>query len=454
MRIVSDKTYSMLNTNLGVVMSNVATLSRRFLASKHGVSHDDGRDVYTTYGYDRNLTFSDFFEVYQRQDIAARIVNSVARSCWRDGAKYMIGEDQVLEAEMRALVKVGLFKMMERADILNRIGRYSILFVGVPDGNPIDTPVGRAPKDRLDRVFFAPFAYDGVVINKWETDPTSHRFGQPVEYNLQIMNRGEKRRTILTESRKVHWTRVIHLSEGALDGGLEGIPALEPVMNRLVDLNKAIGGASEAYFRNARGKYSLETEPGFSGGLTDTEKTDLDTEVEAFTNSWKDAMRLSGVSAKVLTTQHADPVGTVRVALQAIAGSTGIPIRILTGEGAGQLAGNEDKESYNQLISDRQNLHCEDWLGGVFSILENAGMLDVPSDATIDWPVASALNERDVSDIRMKEGEAFNHVMSGLSAPAGAQLDVNDTIEKVLGLEITENTSRPELTVVDGSIDA
>ena len=454
MHIVSDKTYRMLHTNLGAVLGNVATLSRRFLTSTHGVSHDDGRDVYTTYGYDRNLTFTNFFETYQRQDIATRIVNSVARSCWRDGAKYMVGEEQVLEDEMRTLVKVGLFKMIERADILNRIGRYSVLFVGVPDGNPIDTPVGKAPKDRLDRVFFAPFAYDGVVINKWETDKTSRRFGQPVEYNLQIVNRGEKRRTILTESRKVHWTRIIHLSEGALDGGLEGIPSLEPVMNRLIDLNKAIGGSAEAYFRNARGKYSLETESGFSGSLTDAEKADLDTEVQAFTNSWKDAMRLSGVNAKVLTTQHADPVGTVRVALQAISGSTGIPIRILTGEGAGQLAGNEDKESYNQLISDRQNLLCGGWLNGVLEILENAGMLDVPDKAIINWPVATALNERDVAEIRMKEGEAFSNVMTGLSTPAGAHLEVDDTLQKVLGIEIAKDTGRPDLTVVDGGIDA
>jgi hypothetical protein len=170
--------------------------------------------------------------------------------------------------------------------------------------------------------------------------------------------------------------------------------------------------------------------------LDEKAKEDLSDEVERFTNNWSDVMRLSGVSAKVLTTQHADPVGTVRVALQAIAGATGIPMRILTGEGAGQLAGNEDKESYNQLISDRQNLVCTDWFAGVYDLLERAGMLEVPFEADIKWPVASALNEKDMADIHERESIGFQNVTDALGTPVMQGVDRSEVFMRVLGLEI------------------
>ena len=187
--------------------------------------------------------------------------------------------------------------------------------------------------------------------------------------------------------------------------------------------------------------------------LDDSAKQDLSEEVERFTNNWSDVMRLSGVSAKVLTTQHADPVGTVRVALQAIAGATGIPMRILTGEGAGQLAGNEDKESYNQLISDRQNLVCTDWFAGVYEVLERAGMLEVPFEADIEWPVASALNEKDQSDIHERNSIAFKNVTESLGTEVMQGVDRSDIFMKVLDVEIAiEDTpidfSEPE--VIEG----
>jgi hypothetical protein len=436
MKIVKNKNWDALQYAAVGMVNDVRTISRRFFSEGQGISHDGQRDIYAVYGYSRTRVFRDYFQAYRLQDVANRVVGSVAKSSWRDGALWEIDGEQVLEEESRTLRKVGLFKFMERADILNRIGKFSVLYVGVPDGRKPDKPLGTSTKEKLKDVFFTPYAEDGITINKWDMNPISPRFGMPEMYTLQVQDRGEKDQDLQTKARSVHWSRIIHLSEGALDGSVEGISSLEPIFNRLVDLDKAIGGAAEAYFRNARGKYSLEAEKGFTGLLDEQAKKDLSEEVERFTNNWSDVMRLSGVSAKVLTTQHADPVGTVRVALQAIAGATGIPMRILTGEGAGQLAGNEDKESYNQLVSDRQNLVCTDWFSGVYKILENAEMLEVPFEADIKWPVASALNEKDMADIHERNSIGFKNVTESLGTPVMQGVDRSDVFLKVLDMEL------------------
>ena len=442
MKLFTNKQYekSMVET-ASAVFNDIRTASRRFGNTIFGVSKDGNRDLNVVYGYDQDRSFETYFQTYRLQDIANRVVNAVARSSWRDRAVITIEDKEILKKEMQILDRAKMYIMIERADVLNRIGRFSVLFVGVPDGLPPDTPLGTSTPDKLKDIFFAPYAEDGITITKWDSNPISKRFGMPEIYTLQVLNRGEKRKDLQTKSIRVHWTRIVHMSEGALDGGIEGISSLEPILNRLTDLNKTIGGASEAYFRNARGKYSLEAERGFTGLLSEDAKKDLETEVEAFTNNWKDAMRLAGVKAKVLTTPHSDPVGTVKVALEAISGGTGIPMRILTGEGAGQLAGNEDKESYNQLIGDRQNLVCTDWLTTLLGILKKANMIALPDEFEIKWPVASALNELDQAKVAKDMSEALSNTADAMSTISVD--NPNEVFNAVLGIEFTN----PEIII-------
>ena len=432
------KKISKLNQLVEGLTNSVSTLSRRFSRSLFGVSHDGLRDINTVYGYNIDPDFADFYNAFRFQDIAAAVIKKPARSCWRETPALKVGEDKIFEDELIVLDKLRIFDMLERADILNRIGRFSVLFVGVPDGLDPKDPLGRSNERSLENLYFTPYAEDGITISKWENDPLSNRFGLPLQYTLQIMDRGDKRTTVQTLSRNVHWTRIVHLAEGALDSDVEGLSALSEVLNRLVDLNKTMGGSSEAYFRNARGKYAFKTDPEFKSTISPEDKAALIEEVNAFTNNWQDIIRLSGIDAKVLNTPHASPEWTVKVSMQAIAGATGIPIRILTGEGAGQLAGNEDKLSYNQLITDRQNQLCSGWLLRTLQILAEANMIKpVPANAVVDWPVTEALNEKEKSEIRQNNADALNKASAALSPLGGldGEVQAKQVIEEILQME-------------------
>lgn len=429
---------------------------RDLLASMIGKSHKNARDIYEIFGYDRTRSFDTYWEYYRLNDYANRIVAGLPKSCWRDGVVIKdSNKKEVLEQELITLFRSKMFRKLENADILNRIGSHSVLYVGVPDGE-VDpkTPLGTSSAKRLNEVFFTPFAENGIIVSEYDTDILSPRFDLPTLYTLQTVPEVRDASGVIEQARSivVHWSRIVHMAEGSLGNGVIGESALAPVLNRVKDLDKTIGGSSEAYFRNARGKIAFKSDSNFTGFKDDLAKAAFDKQAAAFTQNWQDWIALSGIEAKSIDTRMYDPINTVKIALQAISAQTGIPIRILTGEGAGQMTGNEDKASYDTLVNDRQNLVCEEWVLRVFEILSNANMLDFKDDYTIEWPEVAALNEKDRAEVDSKKATAFKAVAEALGEVSlDGLVDSAEVFKEVLGIDLKIDTD--ESSHEDGDLD-
>ena len=416
-------------------LANVVNSTIRQLStlSAFGVSHNKGRDIKEVFGYptEAERSYQYYWELFKFQDYAARIVGAPPRSCWRDGVVIRPEEDSkevLLADEMTALKGAGLFLGLERADVLNRVGSFAALFVGVPDGKPPREPIDGSGGGKLEDVYFSPYSEAAVTISDYETDTKSPRYGLPILYTLDPSSSRAGSTTTATDIRQaitVHWSRVVHMSEGALDNGIYGAPALEAVANRLVDLNKTIGGSAESYYRNASQKYTMDIDK--EASITAPEIEALDEAAKAWINGWKDFIGMRGAKINNLSVDQIPPKETVMVALQAISGATGIPIRILTGEGAGQLAGNEDKASYNQLISDRQNQICAPWFLGALRPLDTARLITLPETFFLDWPLPEAMDELTKSEVELNEAktaEATARAIATFGASPGADLVV------------------------------
>lgn len=431
-------------TNKGLVQyinQQFSTL-RLQMGQMLGVSHDNQRDIYSIYGYPRKISFNDMWLYSRRHGIANRITHGVAKSCWRDGFElFEDSEDdsgQVLEDELNKLKKSGLNKAIEQADILNRIGKFSVLFIGVPDGKDPKEPLGKVSGGKLDQVYFKAFAYDGIQITQQVTDAKDPRFGLPEMYQVQKISRGDLEKDTQQSSMQVHWTRIVHINEEALDSDIEGMGQLEPIFNRILDLDKTTGGAAEAYFRNARGKIAYEIDKDFAPTLLKDQgaKDAFDKGAKEFTNQWKDFVVASGAKVSSIDTPQYTPKDTVLAALWEISGYSGIAIRILTGEGAGQLAGSEDQLSYNALISGRQFVFCGPVIVfGALQILQNAGMIDLPEDYDIRFPVQQAVTEAQESEINNKKADTISKIVSSASLPGGDEIDVEKTLAG-LGIDV------------------
>lgn len=429
----------------------INTSSRRFnsfisrVGGLLGVSHDGKRNSYNIYGYPDDLSsdqgFRVMFQQARREGVSNRITHGVAKTCWRDGFELLSDPKDPASAQivdvLETLEQGGLVSKLEAADILNRIGRFSVLLIGIPDGLPLNKPLGNAPSSQLDEIYFKPFAYDGIIIHKWDTDELSPRFGLPEEYSVSRGNNTQHldKDTAGNQSLKVHWSRIVHLNENGLVSDVEGMGALEPVFNRILDLDKTVGGSAEAYFRNARGKIAYEIDPQFAATLLNKEggKDEFNEAAEEFTNQWKDHTIAIGAKVKTLPTAHESPLDTVKVIMWCISGYTGIPIRILTGEGAGQLAGSEDQMAYNQLIRDRQRQKCTGWAWQVLKILDQAGMIKLDPKWKLVFTQQTPSTEEQQVSMDLKKADTLVKVTAAKSSFGGEGLDVESAL-KVVGL--------------------
>lgn len=410
--------------------------ARRFSGGTFGVSPNGKRDFNALFGYGDFLSYTDYFSMYKRGGIANVVVAKVAKSCWRDMPKILVDDDEVLEDELALLKNANFFRMLERADILNRIGSFSVMLIGIPDGLELNLPVGSAKKGSFDAMYFNVYGYDGIEILKTDSDPASSRFGLPVLYQLQTIdvdNSLRKQTQII--SRIVHYTRIVHLAEGSLDSSIEGTSALEAPWNALTDKEKTRGSSAEAYYRNARQKLALETNDGAKVSTDPKAITALKENVENFQNGLEDVLRLSNMKANMLQPSMASPRDTFDIAVEEVAGTTGIPVRILTTKAGGSVTGSEDKATWNALVNDRQDQECSLYLIDALKVMSEAGIIELPDNVVVKWPVQTSLSEKESSESMRNKAEAFKAATEGLST-IGADEVVVESVFEAIGLDI------------------
>ncbi len=440
-----------LNLKINSLSNQLSSVRDNWRQAMLGLSHDGKRNINEIYGYPENLSgdvgFQLMYAMAKRKGIANKLTFGTARTCWRSSFEVFDGQDddanEVLEDEISKLTKKMLINKLERADILNRIGQFSVLFVGVPDGREASEPVGRVTGDGYKSIYFKPFAYDGIQISKIEDDPKNPRFGLPLLYQVQKMNRGDVEKDTELSAMIVHHSRIIHMNEGALDSDVEGMAYLEPIYDRITDINKAIGGSSEYYFRNAKGKIVFEVDKDFaSSSLDENNKKAMDEGAKKFTNDAQDHLYTAGAKAYSINTPHASPVDTVKVALWEIAGYSGYPLRILTGEGSGQLAGSEDQLALNAIISDRQETVCTNWVVNLFEILAMAGMVEWKDTYDVRFPKQEAVTEMQQVEVDDKKSMTMLRIAQAASQVGGDEIDVRSAFDE-LGLKDVKTDSLP-----------
>ncbi len=458
--------YVPARVDAGVVqhMVNAAQRSIRKLSDAFGVQFRGRRDTNEVFGYrtEGQRDYDYYNGLYRFSGIAKRVVKGVASSCWRDGAVLRPDEDSeivLLDAEMKKLRNVGMLTGLEEADVLNRIGNYSVMYIGLP-GKP-EEPVQRTPGLKFEDIYFAPYSQQSVTIAKYDVDPASSRYSQPEMYTLTPANvSSTSGATDVRQSINAHWTRVVLLNEGKLGSSINGEPTLEDIANYLEDIIKVGGGSAEAFYRNVNQKFLMDIDKEFEADFTakDGDGKTMSDRAQDFINEFQSFIGFKGTKLSAVPVSIGDPMSTFEVAIRSISGSKQIPVRVLMGVGGGQLAGSEDKASYNQTIHERQEQICTGYLLQALGILSLTGLITLPEVFVIDWPLAGAMDEKIQSEIDLNEAKAFEAVANGIATIAGTPgADVIFTPQALLtaaGLppEIVEQAST-ELKVMGTAAD-
>jgi hypothetical protein len=367
-------------------------LTRMTWMARAGLTHDDNRDLWTVFGYQRDLKSQDLFLKYRRQDIAKTVVEAPCDALWTRPPK--INGDEAFVTAWNNIMRDNVgWSVFRRADIMLGYSRYAVILVGLDDGMPLDRPVNATRGNKI--VYLQPYSELGVNIQTYVTDPSSPRFGQPEMYEVKI-NETEQSQTGRMVANaphlnfRVHHSRVIHIADNVIEDSVFGIPRLEPIYNNLQDLLKTVGGSAETYWLTANRGMQVDVDKDLTLDPEDYE--DLAAEIDEYYHNLRRVIRTRGVSVKELGSKVADPSQSVNTLLSIIAATSRIPQRLLMGSEAGQLASEQDRANWAERVNERRNYFGEPRvLLPAMARFKALGLLPDSGSFTFEWPEAFIL---------------------------------------------------------------
>ena len=331
--------------------------NRAMLASRLGDQYAGDRNIYTALGYPTEITYEDYYSRYHRQDIARAVINRPVSHTWKGAVKITeVGVQEVTDLEkgwkkLNAALK--LKSKFIRVDKLSSIGTYGVLLLGFDDVKNPETftkPIPTNPK----LLYVKPLGQGNAKISTSVTDTKNPRYGMPELYDVEFSNPGD---ASSSTPLKVHHSRVIHITQELLESEIEGTPVLQPIWNRLMDLEKLVGGSAEMFWRGARPGYQGKVAEGYT--LTPAVEAALETQLDEFEHNMRRFLVNEGVDMEALAPQVSDPSKHVDVQIQMIASITGIPKRVLIGSERGELSSDQDIVGWYNIIQTRREEHAE-----------------------------------------------------------------------------------------------
>lgn len=374
---------------------------RRQLAGRLGMQFAGKRDVYDAAGYDVEIDFDQYLARYERQDIAARIVDAPAEKTWEQPPEILDGRDESEASpdtdfakawrELVSIDDVGeeledrrtIWHYLQRVDKLAGIGRYGAMLVGINDGRPLDQPLAKGKvSGQAGFLYLSVFDEKGATIDKLDDDPASKRFGLPAVYQLDL---GTTLQGEGVGRKKVHWSRVVHVADGMQQDEIFGKPRMRASWNRLLDLEKIMAGSGEAAWKLVYKGLILSTRDGYR--LSNDEVTER--KIEEYIHGLTRFLQLEGMEATIAGGEVVDPTGLVQLEVSLISAATSIPQRILLGSERGELASTQDESNWDDYIAGRQHSFAEPViLRPLINRLVYAGVLPAPKSGgyVVRWP--------------------------------------------------------------------
>lgn len=410
----------------------IDALKRRGQSGRLGKQYGDKRDLYNVLGYLPIPQVEDYWQMFLRQDIAKRVIKAPAIASWRNPPIVQETANPLRETKFEKafdlLVKrVKLWSYLKRLDVLSGVGYYGVMLLGVSKGqlkNPI-TP--GSFKNVNDLLFLSVFSQRHAQVKEFGADPQVEDYGKPLTYNIDLSGdiansqgraAAQARRSSTTKASsaitEVDASRVLHFAEELTEDEVNGTPRLEPVVNRMFDIEKVAGGSAEMYWRGAYGGFALEAAENSTSAFASAGEID-----PALIDEWAHGMRrwidLEGYKLKEVTGQDVNPQEVFTMLIQLVSSATSIPSRILVGSERGELASSQDERNWNDFIVDRRNELCGPKVREFIDRMISWGILPAPKDYEVVWPDVGTPTEQERATI-------FKTWAEGIAAlaPAGA----------------------------------
>lgn len=420
-------------------------LVRSLLAQSLGKSFNGDRDVYKQAGYPMEVAFGDYYGMYRRGGIARRIITLPVQGVWSnaptindDGTPEEQTELERAYSELDRQYRVS--HSLAKVDELARIGRYAVLLVGTSDlvdNSSFIQPMGTG----VQLTYLRAYSENRATIAEYDVDPTSPRHGLPTKYTIK---------TSSASSLIVHFSRVIHVAEHAIDDDVYGSPALEAVFNYLKSLEMVVASSGEMYWRTGFPGHQALVDK--DARVSPAMMKDMKEQLDEYVHGLRRMLRLQGGKLEAIGGTVADPSGVTMMLMDLIAGTTGIPKRILLGSERGELASTQDHQNFGTLIVTRQSQHTDPNIMRPFIdlMIDHGALPPATGDGyNVVWADPFAPSEEGRVDIALKKAQAVR-TMYGPSA--GGMVPVRSFMEE-LGYDVNEDDLFQENDPIEDEVD-
>jgi len=373
--------------------------------------------MYKALGYKTNLTYQDYYRRYRRGGLARRLIRVFPEAVWGIGAEIIEDPNPGVitkfeSAVYEKLTKLDFWKKVRIADILSRIGHYSVILIGAP--GELTTPLENVADAEIDSatnsgsiaskiLYLRPFAEDRAKILTYDEDIRSIRYGLPLTYKINTSKRSTNGKLVTNKSDKtnyiVHWSRIIHVTMDPLDDELNSDPMLEAGWNDFDDLLKLGGGMAEAQWCAGFPGMHVDYSPD-----VDVDEDDADEQVSSYFDRQDRWIRTRGGKVKVLASSTVDVSNAIESKVDLIAGTYEIPKRKLLGSERGELSSAQDEKNFNKRISNMRFQTANPIIEYVVDLLVAFREVPAPNLSTpytILWPDSEELDEEQKAKIAL-----------------------------------------------------
>jgi len=418
----------------GADISSDATITRWL-----GQQYNGDRDINKVLGYpelDDDTALERYRAKYEYQDIASRVIDVFPEETWKNAPEVVDVEDDTSEFERVAnnLIQSELNGYWRRLDRAQRLGEYGLMVLGLDDGQDLSEPVQASAISSTDDIsFYNIFPQEqveawelGKESDTFEVEPSDKRYNKPVQYYVDFGDIDAE--STDDDFRWVHWTRVIHVAEGALETDLKGEPALKKIFYRLEDRQKVIGASAEMFWSGADEKIIANVSEDFALQQYDDQgqRENFKEQLEALLHDMQKYVVSSGMEFEVIGGQEVDPSGVVDTIDSAIASAVGMPKNKLRGNETGERSTTMDRSNWFDTISSRQtNLAAPQFVRATVNRLIEFGILPSPveSDYGVTFPDLFEQSESDIAETQSTRANMLQASGLAMSLSAEQKLD-------------------------------
>jgi hypothetical protein len=251
----------------------------------------------------------------------------------------------------------------------------------------------KVKQSRMKLLYLRAYPEYLAQVVRWESNPTSPRYGMPVMYLLTLNDPTQVNQYsgvgMDKSSMYVHWTRVLHIAESDMSSNESlAFPRLQNVFNYVYNCTKISASSPEGYWKSAFTILSAETNPQL-GGDVEVDETAVKRSIENLQNSLQRSWLGKGMSLKTVAPSVTEPTSHLDMQLKLICITKGWPKRIWEGSERGELASSQDEQEHVSRMEGRQVTYLSPRLiAPFFNSLIMFGVVAEPKSGGfyINWP--------------------------------------------------------------------